>query len=364
MVTPSMRQFFHNIYAGRSVLVTGHTGFKGSWLVRWLTRLGARVTGLALEPVTEPNHWSLLGLDIPSVIADIRDRDQVRAIVDDVRPEIVFHLAAQPLVRASYADPIATFETNVMGTAYLLEACRQTPSVRVLLNITSDKCYENRERLEGYREDEPMGGYDLYSCSKGCAELVTAAYRRSFCSGPEAPLLATCRAGNVIGGGDWAEDRLVPDVMRAAARNEIVALRHPQAVRPWQHVLEPLSGYLLLGQRLVEGAREDAAAWNFGPETEENRTVLNVVETMAPLWDRIRYRQDPGAHAHEAGLLQLNCAKAHDGLGWHEVWGSDQAIRETVRWYREYYENGRVVTDQQLDDYLAAAVKREMVWTR
>ena len=276
---------FNGIYNNKTVLVTGHTGFKGSWLCFWLIQMGAKVIGYSLEPPTSPNHFELLNLDMVSVIGDIRDSNRLNAVFAQYQPEIVFHLAAQPLVRLSYKEPVETFETNVIGTLKVFEACRNTKSVRAIVNITSDKCYENKEWVWGYRENDPMGGYDPYSASKGCAELVTSSYRNSFFNVNEYGkshnvLLASCRAGNVIGGGDWAKDRLMTDIMVAVSEGKKVVIRNPRATMPWQHVLEPLSGYLMLGQKLLEGKKEFAQAWNFGPGEQGAITVKEVVENI------------------------------------------------------------------------------------
>ena len=276
---------FNGIYNNKTVLVTGHTGFKGSWLCFWLIQMGAKVIGYSLEPPTSPNHFELLNLDMVSVIGDIRDSDKLNAVFAQYQPEIVFHLAAQPLVRLSYKEPVETFETNVIGTLKVFEACRSTKSVRAIVNITSDKCYQNKEWVWGYRENDPMGGYDPYSASKGCAELVTSSYRNSFFNVNEYGkshnvLLASCRAGNVIGGGDWAKDRLMTDIMVAVSEGKKVVIRNPRATMPWQHVLEPLSGYLMLGQKLFEGKKEFAQAWNFGPGEQGAITVKEVVENI------------------------------------------------------------------------------------
>ena len=256
---------FGNVYRGRRVLVTGHTGFKGSWLALWLTELGADVTGCSLAPPTSPNHWDLLGLQIADHRLDVRDASAIARVVSQVRPEVVFHLAAQSLVRRSYREPLETWSTNVMGTANVLDACRQTAGVRAVVVVTSDKCYENQGWKRGYREDDRLGGHDPYSASKAATEMVAASYRGAFFGSKSTPLLATGRAGNVIGGGDWSEDRLLPDVVRAIAEGSTLEIRSPQATRPWQHVLEPLSAYLLLGQKLLEGRGECEGGWNFGP---------------------------------------------------------------------------------------------------
>ena len=333
-----------SFWNARRVLVTGHTGFKGSWISLWLASLGAEVTGYALAPATTPNMFDAANVagDLKnSIIADIRDMDRLRQVIGTVRPEIVIHLAAQPLVRASYADPIETYSVNVMGTVTLIEAIRRTGGPRAVINVTSDKCYENREWVWGYRESDPVGGFDPYSSSKGCAELVTSAMRNSFFppqSWPEHQLaLASARAGNVIGGGDWAEDRLVPDLVRAFTAGTAAAVRRPGAVRPWQHVLEPLYGYLLLAQRLLEHGPEYAEAWNFGPAESDAREVGWLAERVSRLWgDGARCESDPRAHPHEATFLKLDCSKARARLGWQPRWHLERALEETVGWYRAY----------------------------
>ncbi len=359
---------FNQVYRHRRVLITGHTGFKGSWLAAWLRRLGAVVGGYALPPPTEPSHWDCLGLQIDSAIGDLRDLERLVERFAEFAPDIVFHLAAQPLVRESYRAPLETLAVNVLGSAHVFEAARRTASVRAVVNVTSDKCYENREWAWGYRESDPMGGHDPYSASKGCAELVAASYRRSFFAaaaegGAPRVLLASCRAGNVIGGGDWAVDRLVPDLMKTAARGEIACLRNPGATRPWQHVLEPLSGYLLVGQRLLEGDAGVADSWNFGPEAEATQTVGQIAEQLAASWPAIRFESRPEAGApHEAGLLSLDCSKARRQLGWWPAWSSATALARTAAWYRDYYESDRLNTLADLDAYVAAARRRHCRW--
>ena len=349
---------FGGLYQGKKVLLTGHTGFKGSWLAFWLQRLGAEVCGYALPAPTEPSHWNLLNLDLRSEIADIRDGQTLENVFRGFQPEIVFHLAAQPLVRASYRDPVETYSTNVMGTLNVFEACRKTGSVRAVINVTSDKCYENREWERGYREEDAMGGHDPYSSSKGCSELLTASYRNSFFNNAEFgkkhhTLLASCRAGNVIGGGDWAEDRLIPDIMRAVAADKLAEIRNPDATRPWQHVLEPLGGYLQVGQQLLEGKPEFATGWNFGPAEDANLSVREVVEVMKRCWNRIEYRPAPASNApHEARLLKLDCTRAREQLGWHPVWKSLETFEKTACWYREFYENGMRMTEDDLTVYM------------
>jgi CDP-glucose 4,6-dehydratase len=353
---------FGTAYRGRRVLVTGHTGFKGSWLCLWLQALGADVAGLALDPSSEPSHWDLLRLSIADHRVDVRDEAAVRAVFDAQTPEIVFHLAAQPLVRRSYREPVTTWATNVMGTAHILEAARHTPSVRAVVVVTTDKCYENREWPWAYRERDRLGGHDPYSASKAGAELVAASYRSAFLQQSAGTLLATGRGGNVIGGGDWSQDRLIPDLVRSLSAREPLVIRSPRATRPWQHVLDCLSGYLLLGQRLLAGDSAAADAWNFGPDGEGNRTVEQVLGALACTWPQLRWQVTDSPQPHEAGLLQLDTAKAKAHLGWRPVWNLEQAVRHTADWYRRWLELGDVSSAQQLDSYLADAVAAELVW--
>jgi len=344
---------FSQTYSNRRVLITGHTGFKGSWLALWLTELQAVVTGLALAPATQPNHWDLLDLQIQDIRGDIRDTSTVRQAFDASRPEIVFHLAAQPLVRRSYREPLETWSTNVMGTANVLEACRQSESVKAVVVITTDKCYKNQEQLWGYRETEPLGGHDPYSASKAAAELVAASYRQSFFCGSGSALLATARAGNVIGGGDWSEDRLIPDAARAVAANQSLEIRSPQATRPWQHVLECLAGYLQLGKHLLQGKLESADAWNFGPGPDGNRTVASVLQTMQTHWPELNWHQTSVTQPHETTLLQLDSTRAHRLLGWHPVWTIDQGLEKTAEWYATYARDQRISSRDQLHQYIS-----------
>jgi CDP-glucose 4,6-dehydratase len=353
---------FGTAYRGRRVLVTGHTGFKGSWLCLWLRELGSEVTGLALDPPSEPSHWDLLKLPITDHRVDIRDEAAVRRVFAAERPEIVFHLAAQPLVRRSYREPVTTWATNVMGTAHVLEAVRHTPEVRAVVVVSTDKCYENREWPWAYRERDRLGGHDPYSASKAGAELVAASYRSALLRQPSAPLLATARGGNVIGGGDWSEDRLIPDLVRAVVAGEPLVIRSPRATRPWQHVLDCLSGYLLLGQRLLAGDRTCADGWNFGPDGEGNRTVEQVLQHLARTWPQLRWQLAPGPQPHEAGLLQLDCAKAKMHLGWRPVWDLENAIHHTANWYRQLLEVGEVSSADELAAYVADAVNSRLVW--
>lgn len=347
---------FKDIYSGKNILVTGHTGFKGSWLVYWLANMGANVVGYSNEIPTKPSHFELLNLDIKSIFGDIRDLENIDLAIKEVRPDIVFHLAAQPLVRLSYKNPIETYETNVIGTLKVFEACRKN-NVKAIVNITSDKCYENKEWVWGYRENDPMGGYDPYSSSKGCAEILTSSYRNSFFNLDEykkshETLLASARAGNVIGGGDWADDRLICDVIRAASKSEVVSIRNPKATRPWQHVLEPLSGYLLLGQRLLEGKKEFADGWNFGPREEGNYNVGDVLLELKKHWDKVEFKFEANSqNPHEANLLKLDCSKANIKLGWKPTWDSKAAFERTIKWYKSFYENKEILTSDDLKNY-------------
>lgn len=339
-----------DFWRGKKVFLTGHTGFKGSWLALWLTQLGAEVSGFALEPPTNPSLFQLaeVGTRIHSIIGDVRDRETLQSALQQSGAEIVLHLAAQPLVRDSYTYPVETFATNVMGTAHLLDAVRVTPSVRAVVNVTTDKCYENREWVWGYREDEALGGFDPYSSSKACSELVTAAYRRSFFHpdsySQHGVAVATARAGNVIGGGDWGKDRLIPDCLNWLLAGETITLRNPAAIRPWQHVLEPLSGYLLLAQRLYEQGPEFVGAWNFGPEDRDARPVLEVVSALSHLWGEAKPPQVlTSQQPHEAKYLKLDCSKAKSQLGWVPRLGLDQALVWIVEWTKANSRGGRVL---------------------
>jgi len=336
-------------WPGKRVLVTGHTGFKGGWLSFWLKLLGADVAGYALPPSTDPSLFQVAGISqgMKSVIADVRDFDRLSAAISEFRPDIVFHLAAQPLVRYSYVHPLETYSTNVMGTVNVLEALRRTGGVKVVVNVTSDKCYENKERSKGYREDEPLGGYDPYSSSKACAELVTAAYRSSFFNPDEYSrhglALASARAGNVIGGGDWAQDRLIPDIMRAFLAGKPVVIRNPQAIRPWQHVLEPSSGYLMLAENLWREGTKFAEAWNFGPDESDAKPVRWIVEKVAQAWGRPEaWKEERSDRLHEAVNLSLDCSKAKEKLGWHPRWSLDRALDSVNEWYRAYRDGKKV----------------------
>ena len=331
--------FWHS----KKVFVTGHTGFKGSWLSLWLQELGAHVTGYALRPPSNPSLFELVQVSqgMTSIIGDIRDGTLLTNVMRQAKPDIVIHLAAQPLVRRSYSDPVETYSTNVMGTVHLLEAVRHTPSVRAIVNVTTDKCYENKEWVWGYRENEPMGGFDPYSSSKGCSELVTAAYRNSFFSkerhGEHQVALATARAGNVIGGGDWAKDRLIPDILRAIESGQSVKIRNPNATRPWQHVLDPLNGYLILAEKLYTEGPAFAEAFNFGPAEEDAKPVQWIVEQLTQSWGAgASWLIDGGTNPHEAHYLKLDCSKARVMLGWRPKWNLAQALQSIIVWHRAH----------------------------
>lgn len=365
-----MENLFGGIYKEKTVLVTGHTGFKGSWLIYWLHQMGAKVVGYSLEAPTNPNHIELLNLNIISIIGDIRDLNKLNEVFNKYKPDIVFHLAAQPLVKLSYENPIETYETNVIGTLKVFEACRKA-SVKAIVNITSDKAYENKEWIWGYRENDPMGGYDPYSSSKGCADILANSYRNAYFNIREYKrthntLLASCRAGNVIGGGDWAKDRLITDIMLSVSLGRKVSIRNPKATRPWQHVLEPLSGYLHIGQKLLEEKVEFGEAWNFGPSDEGSITVEEVVQNVKKHWDKIDYEINSEPYQlHEANLLKLDCSKAHILLKWKDVWDSKTTFEKTVKWYKSYYEeNQSILTSEDLIKYIIDAKDKNLEWSK
>lgn len=345
-----------DFWRGKRVLLTGHTGFKGSWLSLWLQAMSAELKGLALDPPTTPSLFveANVAQGMVSQIGDIRDYDTVLKAVAEFKPEIVIHMAAQPLVRYSYKNPIETYATNVMGTVHLLEAIRQTGTAKVVVNVTTDKCYENKEWVWGYREDEPMGGFDPYSSSKGCSELVTSAYRRSYFK-ETGIALASARAGNVIGGGDWAEDRLVPDILRAFENNQPVVIRNPHSTRPWQHVLEPLSGYLTLAEKLWQEPEAYAEGWNFGPKDEDARPVGWIVEQLCEAWGKgATWQLDGENHPHEAGYLKLDISKARHKMNWVPRWSLGAALKKIVEWQQCYLSRGdvRALCLAQIDVYL------------
>ena len=347
-------------WKGKKVLITGHTGFKGSWLSLWLQTRGVNTIGYSLPPPTKPSLFEIGNISegMVSIKGDVRDLDHLKTVIAEHTPEIVIHMAAQSLVRYSYSNPIETYSTNVMGTANVLEAIRQTDSVKVVLIITSDKCYENREWLWGYRENDPMGGHDPYSSSKGCAELVTSAYRSSYFSKKDyqthSVALASARAGNVIGGGDWGADRLVPDIMSAFMANQPVVIRFSKNIRPWQYVLEPLSGYLTIAEKLWENGGKFAGPWNFGPNDQGAKSVSWVADNLVKLWGQnASWVLDKKSHPHEATYLKLDCSKAKSMLGWEPKLDLDTALKWTIEWYRGYTQNQdmRLITEGQISHY-------------
>ena len=373
-----MNPILTSCFQGRSILITGHTGFKGGWLATWLKLLGGRVVGFALPPAPgQPNLCEAAKVEqnMASIIGDVRDYDALLSTFKAHEPEIVFHLAAQPIVRQSYRQPVETYTTNTLGTVHLLEAVRQTPSVRVVVIVTSDKCYENREWLYAYRENDPLGGHDPYSASKAAAELVVSSYRHAFFS-PErfeqhGVSLASVRAGNVVGGGDWAEDRIIPDCMRALAAGERIGVRTPDAIRPWQHVLEPLAGYLWLAARMWQAPLRYAGAWNFGPNPDGHITVRDLVNGIIEAWGSGAWQDLSERQAdasHEADLLKLDCTKAVSLLGWRSVLSMSKCIYKTISWYRNYYFepscDAYEFTIKQIEDYVYEARQSGVLWAK
>ena len=343
-------------WRGRNVLITGHTGFKGGWLAHWLQLMGARVTGYSIEPPTVPNLFeeSKLYQIVNSVHGDVRDLFNLKKVISNTHPEVIFHLAAQPLVRYSYDHPIETYETNVMGTVNLLEAARGVSSVRAVVCITTDKCYENKEWVWGYRENDPMGGHDPYSSSKGCSELAISAYRRSFFSSDNRAGIASVRAGNVIGGGDWGQDRLIPDIIKAFGEKKEVVIRNPKAIRPWQHVLEPLCGYLLLAERICSSGASYTDAWNFGPNDSDAQTVEWIVNKMVRLWgEEAKWTNDKAAHPHEARYLKLDISKAKTVLGYSPRLEIETTLEWVVNWYKKRKQGADValLTQRQIEEF-------------
>ena len=363
---------FNDIYLNRKIFLTGHTGFKGSWLTLWLEQLGAKICGFSRETaVSEPNHFSLLKMKtLEDCRGDVRDETSLQDAMQRFQPEIVFHLAAQPLVRLSYQEPLETFATNVLGTANLLQACQNCDSVRAVVVITTDKVYQNREWNWGYREIDTLGGHDPYAASKACSELVVDCFRKSFFekekheNGQTRILAASIRAGNVIGGGDWASDRIVPDLVRAATKGETTIIRMPHAVRPWEHVLEPLAAYLLIGQRLLEGRADIAQAWNIGPDENGIVTVGQLAELAQTYWDKLKIDFRPSQTLpHETRYLSLDCSKAKHQLGWQPVWSFDETVKHTIDWYRTHCESNEILSLSQLSQFIADAKDRQAVWT-
>ncbi|ACN98560.1 CDP-glucose 4,6-dehydratase [Sulfurihydrogenibium azorense Az-Fu1] len=367
-----MKDLFNGVYKNKRVLITGHTGFKGSWMALWLKEMGAHIIGYSLDPPTNPSLFETLKLEkeIIHIVGDVRDEKKLKETFKKYQPEIVIHMAAQPLVRYSYINPKETYETNVIGTLNVFEAVRETDSVKVIINVTSDKCYQNKEWVYGYRENDPMGGYDPYSSSKGCAELLTTAYRNSFFN-PEgygkthSVALASVRAGNVIGGGDWAADRLIPDCIRSLSKKEKIYIRNPQAIRPWQYILEPLSGYLWLGALLWINPTKYSEGWNFGPDDENILTVEDIVKKVIHLWGEGEYEVILDKKFYESKLLKLDTSKARFYLKWRPVYNIEIALKETVNWYKEYFNNPENIynyTLKQLYNYINSAKKENLIW--
>ena len=354
---------FGGVYRGMPVMITGNTGFKGSWLALWLSELGANVIGFSLDDHGENSHFRVAGLAHETVFADVRNKPLVVDTFARCQPRVVFHLAAQALVRSSFLEPSLTYETYVIGTLNVMEAARQCGSVEAIVNVTTDKVYENAETGRPYEEDDQLGGYDPYSSSKACAEILTASYRRSFADAMGMQI-ATARAGNVIGGGDWADDRLVPDLVRAARSDEVTAIRSPRSTRPWQHVLDPVSGYLLLGRKLLEEGPRFASAWNFGPANSANIPVRELVHRMQSRWAKIRYVVDEAdaAQHHEATYLMLNCRKSKQQLGWEPTWDIAETVERTSDWYRAYCDSGRFISEEQLRQYVTDARAAGQAW--
>ena len=351
-------------WKGKKVLITGHTGFKGSWLCMLLNSMGTEISGYALEPPTKPSLFNLCNINsfVNSTISDIRDFDSLLKKIEFEKPEIIIHMAAQPLVRLSYKEPVLTYQTNIIGTINLLEAVRVSKfkSVKVVVNVTTDKCYENKEWIWPYRENEPLGGHDPYSSSKACSEIITASYRSSFFNPADYNMhhvaIATARAGNVIGGGDWATDRLIPDIIGSVLENETIVVRNPHAIRPWQHVLEPLTGYLILSEKLYNEGISFAESWNFGPNDEDTKSVIWIVEQLCNRWSKeASYELDNKIHPHEAGFLKLDCSKAKDKLNWHPRWKLDKALESIIEFYMAYKDNQDipVICYSQIEQFLS-----------
>lgn len=362
-------EYFNNIYQGKRVFITGHAGFKGSWLALWLTKLGATVKGYSLYPWTGPSHWNLLNLDIESINWDIGDTLKLEKEILEFNPDIVFHLTAQAIVLKAYENPVETYQTNVIGTLKLFEACKKVDSIKAVINITSDKCYENKNWPYRYRETDVVGGYDPYSSSKACSEILTSSYRNSYWNLEAFPykhhvLLASCRAGNVIGGGDWARDRLIPNAIRAVQNNSSVLIRDSSATRPWTHVLDTLSGYLLLGQQLLKGRKTFAKAWNFGSADENSISVVDAIKLMQKHWPEIKMEVDKEHHPHEASLLNIDCSQAHIELKWKPIWKLEKIFEKTTIWYKHYIETKTALSSTQIDEYMADAKEINAIWTR
>ncbi len=360
---------FNSIYAGKTIFLTGHTGFKGAWLAHWLTLLGANVVGYSLAPTTKHNLYEILNIEkniANSYIHDIRDREKLYEACIACKPDVVFHLAAQPLVRLSYAEPIFTYETNVIGTLNVLEAARKANTVKAFVCITTDKCYDNKEIDYAYTEEDSLGGYDMYSSSKACAELLAASYRSTFLRDGQPFTVATARAGNVIGGGDWSQDRLMTDCIESIMQDTSIHIRNPKSIRPWQHVLEPLAGYLRLGQKILEQGNKYAQAYNFGPNIDEKMKVHEVAQMVVEFWGRGNVVVGSGDGLHEATLLQLNNAKAKKDLDMYPVYSVHEAIKLTVDWYKAFYENAHMCeyTSTQINHFIHTAKSQNAPWCK
>ena len=338
-------------YKNKKILITGHTGFKGSWLTLWLSMIGVKLYGISLKPKRFDDHFNFIKTDIESHYLDLRDYTKIKKIVKKINPDLIFHLAAQPLVRESYLSPLETWNINVMGTANILDAARCCEKLRGLVVVTSDKCYENIEIQRGYKESDPMGGHDPYSSSKGACELLVNSFRNSFFASSK-QLIASARAGNVIGGGDWSEDRLVPDIARAVKSNSNIVIRSPEATRPWQHVLDCLNGYLLLGESLLKRKKEFAQAWNFGPNKSGNLKVIDVIKIIAAEWEGVNYEIQKSVDLHEANLLFLNNTKVKKYLNWKPVWGVKRSIVETIEWYKVFHEKHQIISEDQIKKFM------------
>jgi CDP-glucose 4,6-dehydratase len=359
-----MDRLFNGVYKGKKVLLTGHTGFKGSWLSYWLQKLGAEVTGFSLQPNSHPSHSALLPAITESTISDIGDFASIESTISQWNPDIVFHLAAQPLVRKSYVVPIETFHTNIIGTVNLYEAIRNSSSVKALVSITTDKVYRNKEWVWGYRETDTLGGHDPYSTSKACVELVHECYKNSFFR-TKGIFSAVARAGNVIGGGDWSEDRLIPDIVVATAENKEIGIRNFKSIRPWQHVLDPLSAYLYLGQQLLQQNQQVEDVWNFGPAIQDCISVEEILQLFKRSWDEIRWKDASEANAlHETTVLRLDCSKAYQQLKWKPIWGIDMAVERTAKWYKNFYQGNKVNTEEDINLFVADAKKSNAVWSK
>lgn len=365
-----MENLFDRTYKGKRVLITGHTGFKGSWLALWLSKLGAEVLGYSKDIPTVPSHFKLLNLKLTSIEGDILDKEKIYKTIAEFKPDIIFHLAAQSLVKKSYSDPALTFETNIIGSINIFEACRKLKFVKAIINVTSDKCYKNKESEKGYKEEDPMGGDDPYSASKGAIEIVTQSYRKSFFALDKfgidhSTLLSNVRAGNVVGGGDWADDRLIPDLVRGAEKNEKTIIRNPRAIRPWQHVLDPLCGYLQLGAKLLNKEKEFADNWNFGPDDQSSATVREVTQLAQKHWSKITCEiVEGGPSFKETNVLKLNSQKVRKTLGWQSIWNLDRTIEYTINWYKKYYIEKGVASEKDLEEYINDAKKLSLNWTK